>query len=608
MAVAIASGNGWQSTGTQFVSNTQHTFAVDVTAGSLLVAFVLYLQNVEQTVSDNVNGGWTKGGEFWDATLAMQLGWYYLPNAAAGATTVTASGESGYAEVRVLSVCEYTGAETVSPVDGTWTSAAGSSSGPAPGAITTTGAGVVIGARRSTGAPASTPGTGYTERLDAYGYSGAYAIAIEDRITTAGGAYDPSWTDTAGFWAAIGFAFKAGGATVVGLTGQSVSTSAGALGKTLDRTLSGQSVTASAGTLSPSVAYTAALTGSAVTASAGTLTPSVAVSVGLTGSQTTTAAGALAPSLSVALAGAAATVSAGTVDPSQATTAALTGSAATAAAGTLSPTIAKTLSGQSVAASAGTVAPSVAISVALTGASVTASAGTLTPTQDTVADLAGSAVTTAAGTLGVTHSVALSGATVTAAAGTVAAQASYTASLSGAAVTATAGTLSPATSVALAGEAVAVSAGDVAASVVGDVTIALSGAAVSVLAGTITPQGATVGLHGRPLKRKRLTRKRLPDDYGEPQVAPAAIEPAHAVQSAPPRAQPTSADYAAAAAAIGATRAEIRALRQRSPIDAEIAELMAARLREEAAAELARLREQQEIDNAALALILAIAV
>lgn len=237
MAITRVTGNSfsdllWASAlsgdGTGYV---EKAFANPVTAGSLLVAAVQVNGNKTPTFSDGVNTWQTGILSAYSGALDVRIAIGYAMNASAGATTVRATFEDD-TKNRSIIIAEYAGVATASAVDGTPTSASGSSdSAMAPGAITSTGDALFIGFALYSSPPGTpTPATNFT------GYeaspASAYTLNVEDRIATGAGAINPSWSNKT-FWLATGIAFKAaGGASAVDLAGSATAgaSATGALG------------------------------------------------------------------------------------------------------------------------------------------------------------------------------------------------------------------------------------------------------------------------------------------------------------------------------------------------------------------------------------------
>lgn len=148
-----------------------------------------------------------------DSAVYGTLAFGFAINGSAGSRTVTAS--SATSCNRAIATCSYTGA-SASPLDGTPTAAqgSGSSSVIAPGAITTTGAGLLLAAGVGTGAGPLTAASGYTGTN--FSLSGVYAtFGVQEKITTGAVTESPGFSYSDSFWLSVGIAFKAtGGASV----------------------------------------------------------------------------------------------------------------------------------------------------------------------------------------------------------------------------------------------------------------------------------------------------------------------------------------------------------------------------------------------------------
>jgi hypothetical protein len=222
MAIARASGNAWLDATTSAFASVGKAFANNVTAGSLLVAVEWFSVNETQTIADNNGNTWTSVIQQYQTNLSAGITIWYAKNAAAGATTVTASSAS--TNGRTLLICEYTGADTASPVDGTAVGdqANGSASNPDPGAITTSAAGVLIGAAIVYPTTSPTAGTNYTRQFNATPVWSSYNAVLEDWLTPSAQTNNhPNWATSENYWLALGAGFKqvGGSASIVpGLT------------------------------------------------------------------------------------------------------------------------------------------------------------------------------------------------------------------------------------------------------------------------------------------------------------------------------------------------------------------------------------------------------
>lgn len=222
MAITRATGNAWLENSTSGGTSISRAFVNNVQAGSLLVAMAATAANETVTFSDGVNTWVSNAVSVRQGNLSTNIQIGYAVNAAAGATTVTASSASNVN--RSIEICEYLGVATSSPVDGTavTNTADGSTSNPDPGAITSTGGAVFIGAGVLYPTGAATVGTGYTGQIESTAW-GSYQLNVEDQIfATAQTGHHPKYNSNFDYWAMIGIAFKAasggGGATTQLLT------------------------------------------------------------------------------------------------------------------------------------------------------------------------------------------------------------------------------------------------------------------------------------------------------------------------------------------------------------------------------------------------------
>src|SRR6185312_11692615 len=102
------------------VTSSTLAFPSNVSANSLLVGYILVSTTTGPptlAVSDNLNGSYTSAVQGTESTT-VDGGIFYLPNAAAGATTVTFSQTSGSAQLRIL-IQEWSNIVLTSPLDQT---------------------------------------------------------------------------------------------------------------------------------------------------------------------------------------------------------------------------------------------------------------------------------------------------------------------------------------------------------------------------------------------------------------------------------------------------------------------------------------------------------
>jgi hypothetical protein len=220
MAIERAASNTWLTGLTADATSFNKAFAVDVTAGSLLVAVTSIVGNdvgTSATMTDTQSNTWTLAATYYMSLLTGTLSVWYAENAAAGATTVTTA--SSLNQDRFIAICEYKGAATSSPVDGSIAQDFNTSGTVEidPGPITSTGDAVFIGAAITTSVASVAENTGYTRQYAADPGGAWYPVRIEDAILSGAQTSSPKWTDTLQYWCAIGVAFKAasGGASIV---------------------------------------------------------------------------------------------------------------------------------------------------------------------------------------------------------------------------------------------------------------------------------------------------------------------------------------------------------------------------------------------------------
>lgn len=117
LAIALSAQTYVQGACGHNYSSTQTTatlaFGSPVTAGDLVVVSAGWDGAGTVTVSDSVNGTLTLAG----TPASNNIGTWYFPNSAAGSDTVTTT--TSVAAHYALCIAEFSGAATVSPLDGT---------------------------------------------------------------------------------------------------------------------------------------------------------------------------------------------------------------------------------------------------------------------------------------------------------------------------------------------------------------------------------------------------------------------------------------------------------------------------------------------------------
>ena len=173
------------------------------TAGNLIVAYVLWSNAGTATVTD------TRGNTY--AAVAAATKWnnsnwssqvFYATNVAAGANTVKATFGTTINSFGILYVHEYSGMDTVNPLDVT-KSAAGTSSAMSSGAATTTSSNDLIFGAGASIQNVNQAGIGFTTRSNDYGNR------TEDMTVTVTGSYAATATQNGNAWVMHMVAFKA---------------------------------------------------------------------------------------------------------------------------------------------------------------------------------------------------------------------------------------------------------------------------------------------------------------------------------------------------------------------------------------------------------------
>lgn len=190
------------------------TAAISHTAGNLLVVGVSFQTAggaTSVTLSDTAGNTYTPIGSLLvRSTNRLQL--WYCPNCLGNASNiVTATTVGGNAGFLVVSVRQFSGADTSAPLDGTAT-ATGSSASINSGSVAVTASSAVIVAFMEADGSNFVAGTGYT--LNQFANASGRFFADEYHIVTASEAATASCTS--GAWGVCAAAFKAasGGGSV----------------------------------------------------------------------------------------------------------------------------------------------------------------------------------------------------------------------------------------------------------------------------------------------------------------------------------------------------------------------------------------------------------
>jgi hypothetical protein len=214
----VAGGGGGPITHVQTATDnigsaTSDTLAYgsNVSAGSLLVMSAR-VGDVDGdktwTVSDSVNGSWTRAnGVFLSGHGELEI--WYFPNAASGATTVTLSFGGSASSIR-WSIHEYSGVATSSPLEQN-NSASGANGLPNNYDVTTTAANqLLFGVLGLNVINTVSPEPDFTLRAQVPAAPNT-RYATQDRIVSSAGTYaaEFSYSDTSNSWIAAVATFKA---------------------------------------------------------------------------------------------------------------------------------------------------------------------------------------------------------------------------------------------------------------------------------------------------------------------------------------------------------------------------------------------------------------
>lgn len=168
-------------------------YSSNVTAGSLLIATFVYTEPPEEASLDDTQGNtWLPIGtrqQGGGGLTAWCLQNFYAVNAAAGATTVTATIPNVISEAMRLNILEYSG--TNPQIDGTPVYNNHDSATPTSSAIVTTQDGDLLYLGGYTGFSYTSAGAGYTTR------ESTTAISIDDTDGGAAGSKTASYNCTA---------------------------------------------------------------------------------------------------------------------------------------------------------------------------------------------------------------------------------------------------------------------------------------------------------------------------------------------------------------------------------------------------------------------------
>ncbi len=263
-------------------------FSASVAAGDLLICAVTSYNSTAagtdiKSVSDSLNGTWTKIASIKLGTGNTWLDLWYFPNAAAGATTPTVNLASGDTYQCYVAIGEYAGIATATPLDQSLSAnGSGTAYSVGPTAAISAANELVLGAFGNLGY-AFTAGTGFTfeEQLvlrngtdnGGVGFEDMAASSTAGQTATASAATSGNWgTVVAVFKLASGTTVQTGGATEAELSATSAPSLLEATGAATQAVVSGggsPTLLSATGGLAPG-ALTASGSPSLVSATGGT--------------------------------------------------------------------------------------------------------------------------------------------------------------------------------------------------------------------------------------------------------------------------------------------------------------------------------------------------
>lgn len=183
------------------VSSTTLAFASNNTAGNLLYATVRLSALTTCTITDSVGNTWNEVAHQ-DGTEPSRLFVFYVKNCGAGANTLTIT--AGASNAMRLCIAEYSGLDTVSPLDKSAVATNAFGTAVSVGPITTAAAGELITVAWGTsGSSVATAGSGYTVQQ-----TQTDRVGFEDKTGGAAGSETGTVTLATGVqWAAVMVSF-----------------------------------------------------------------------------------------------------------------------------------------------------------------------------------------------------------------------------------------------------------------------------------------------------------------------------------------------------------------------------------------------------------------
>jgi chitodextrinase len=181
--------------------NTPVAFNAPAQAGHTIVAYVIWSNTGEVTLSDTAGDTFVSAGApvIWNGAFKAQV--FYATSIAGGANTVNAAFQTPVSEFGVVYIHEYAGIDPVNPVD-VAVSAAGTSATLDSGLATTTRPNDLLFGAGVSDYIVTAAGSGFAARDTTYGN------ITEDRVAVSTGAYNATATHSGNAWGMQLVAFR----------------------------------------------------------------------------------------------------------------------------------------------------------------------------------------------------------------------------------------------------------------------------------------------------------------------------------------------------------------------------------------------------------------
>jgi hypothetical protein len=188
-------------------TSTSVSFANNNTAGNLIVAYVIWNNQGNVSLSDTRGNTYAAAGarRTWGTNWSSQV--FYARNIAGGANAVTATFATALnGGWGVVYAHEYSGVDKTNPLD-VETAATGTSVGMNSGSVTTTSANDLLFNAGASASSVTAGGSGYTTRSTAFGNR------TQDRNVSSVGTYNATMTQNSVAWVShlVAFRSAAGG-------------------------------------------------------------------------------------------------------------------------------------------------------------------------------------------------------------------------------------------------------------------------------------------------------------------------------------------------------------------------------------------------------------